>query len=448
MSVERNSIVNVSVENLGPCKKLLRVEVPPDRVDAAFNEITSQYTRLAQLPGFRPGKAPKHLVVKNFEGKINEEARRKLFEESYREAAQQQKLRVIVTIGVEEQSFGRGLSYGFTVTLEHTPDFEIPNYKGLSATRETTQATDADVDRAMNILREQQVKWNDVQRPVQTGDVAVVNYTGSCEGKPITEHNATAKGLTEKQGMWMLVQENSFIPGFTEQLVGAKAGDKRTVKVTFPADFVISEVSGKEGSFEVEVTGVKEKVLPEVTEEFAKQFGTEGVEQLKQGIRRDLQNEIDFRSKRAVRDQLLKALLGQVTFELPESVVSSETRQLVYNIVNENQQRGVAKEVIEAKKAEIFQNAQTSAQDRVKAAFILNRIAEVEKISITDKELTQRVLAMAQQNDMAPEKMVKVLQERNAIPEIQQDILTGKVLDFIELNAKIEEVAAAAPAAA
>lgn len=440
--------MNVSVEILGPCKKLLRVEVPPDRVDASFDEVTSQYQRFAQLPGFRPGKAPKHLVVRNFEARIQEETRRKLFEKSYQDAADQEKLRVIVTLGVEEQSFGRGQPFGYTVTLEHAPHFDLPKYKGLAAQRQIAVATDADVERALNILREQHVKYNDVTRATQTGDVAVVNYTGTCEGRPISEFNPAAKGLTEKQGMWMAIQENSFIPGFTEQLVGAQAGEKRTVKIPFPADFVIKEVAGKEGSFEVEITGVKEKVLPEVTDAFAQEFGASTVDELKQGIRRDLQSELEFRSKRAVRDQLLKQLLDQVTFELPESVVSSETRQLVYNIVNENQQRGVAKEVIEARKSEIFQSAQNSANERVKAAFILNRIAEAEKIAVSDKEITQRILMLAQQNNLTPEKMVEVLKERNAIPEIRQEILTAKVLDWLELNAQITDAPAAAPAPA
>ncbi len=441
--------MNVSVETLGPCKKLLRVEVPVEKVNAAFDELTGAFQKQAQLPGFRPGKAPKHLIVKSYEGRINEETRKKLFEESYRQAAADQKLRVIVTIDVEEQSFGRGVPFGYTVTLEHAPEFELPNYQGLAAKRETTLASDADVDRAVNILREQQVKYDDVTRAAQTGDAVVVNYKGTCEGKPLTDFNPAAKGLTEKQNTWLLIAENSFIPGFTEQLVGASAGDKKTVTVDFQSEFVISEVAGKQGVFEVEVTGVKQKVLPEVDEDFAKSFGAPDLPGLLQGIRRDLQNELDFRQKRAVRDQLLKQLLDQVSFELPDSVVASETKNLVYNIVNENQQRGVAKEIIETKKDEIFQSAQASAKDRVKAAFILNRIAEIEKISVDQREMSQRIVALAQQNNQTPEKMVKVLQERNAFPEIQQDILTGKVLDLIELKATVADVAPApAPAPA
>ena len=439
--------MNVSVENLGPCKKLLRVEVPVERVNATFDEMTAAFQKQAQLPGFRPGKAPRHLVVKSFDGRINEEARKKLFEDSYRTAATEQKLRVIVTIDVEEQSFGRGVPFGYTVTLEHTPEFDLPNYKGLKAQREIATASEADITRALDILKEQQVKYNDVQRAALDGDILVVNYKGTADGKPITEYNATAKGLAEKQNTWVQIAENSFIPGFTSQLIGASAGDKRTVTLTFPNDFVVSEVAGRAGQFEVEILGVKEKVLPQVDDAFAQGFGAANVEDLLTGVRRDLQNEIDFRVKKSVRDQLLNALLQQVTVELPESVVSSETRNLVYNIVNENQKRGVPQEVIEGKKDDIFLTASASAKDRVKAAFILNRIAEAEKISVDQRELSQRVVGLAQQNNTTPEKMVKVLQERNAFPEIQQDILTGKVLDFIELQASIEDCAPSTPTA-
>jgi trigger factor len=439
--------VNVSVESLGPCKKLLRVELPVEKVNAVFDEITGEFQKGAQLPGFRPGKAPKHLVARAHEGRIVEETRKKLFNDSYTAAARQENLRVVVTLDVEEQQFGRNQEMRYTVTLETAPDFTVPSYKGLKVQRQLAVAGDADVDRAVNILREQQASFNDVDRPIQDGDVAVVNYSGTVDGKPLTDIAPTAKGLTAKQNTWILVKAGSFVPGFTEPLVGAKAGDKRTVNVTFETEFVHPELAGKAAVYEVEILGVKEKVLPEVNDEFAKRFEAADLAQLLQGIRNDLQRELESRQKQSVRDQLLKALLAQVEFELPESVIASETRNIVYGIVNENQKRGVPQEVIEQKKDEIFGNAKSSARERVKVAFILNRIAEAEKIGVDDKEMTQRVLWLAQQNQVTPDKMVKQIQEQNAVGELRQDILTGKVLEFIELNAQIEDVMPVAPTA-
>jgi len=442
--------VNVSVEHLGPCKKLLRVEVPVEKVNAVFDEVTGQYQKAVQLPGFRPGKAPKHLITRSYEGRIVEEARKKLVDDAFRTAVQQEKLRVMVTLDVEEQQFGRNQSAQFTATVEIEPQFELPNYKGLTARRELVVVTDADVDRALGILREQNAAYNDVVRPLQEGDVAMINYTGTTDGQPLTAIAPTAVGLTKKENTWVLVKAGSFVPGFTEPLVGATAGEKRTVTVTLPSDFVHPELSGRTVVYEVEVLGVKEKVLPEVNDEFAKQFGAPDVAALMEGLRKDLQREYDMRQKRSVRDQLLKQLLAQVEMELPESVVAAETRALISNIVNENQQRGVSKEAVDSKRDEIFTNASASAKERVKGALILGRIASVEKLGVEDRELQQRVLQLAHQNNVTPEKMVKLIQEKNAVGEIRQDILTGKVLEFIEINSKIEDVAPlpAAPAEA
>lgn len=434
-----------TVDDLGQCKKLVRVDVPVERVDATFEEITQQFQKFAQLPGFRPGKAPRHLVIKSFAGRIEEESKKKLTEDSFRSVTTEHKLRVIVTTNMEEQSFGRGMPFQYTVTCEVAPDFNIPEYKGIAVRREVSAASDADVTRALNILREQQVKYNDVARAIQDGDVAVISYTATSEGKPLTEFAPTARGLTEKQGFWVMIAKDSFLPGFTEQLIGASAGDKRTVTVTFPADFVAKELSGKTAEYAVEVTQVKEKILPEVTEEFAKSFGAANIEELMAGIRRDLQNELDSRQRASVREQVLKTLNGAVEFDLPESVVASETRNLVYNIVNQNQQRGVDKAIIEEKRDEIFKNATTTARERVKAGFILNRIGEKEGIKVSNEDITQRIIAIAQQRNEAPEKVAKALQEQNAIQEIAHEVLTSKVLDFIELNAKVEEVPVARP---
>jgi len=432
--------VNVSVENLGPCKKLLRVEVDAPAVDAALEEITLDFQKQVRLPGFRPGKAPRHLVVKAYAPQIDEEAKRKLVAEGYRKAISDQKLRVVGQPDIEEIQFSKGRPFQFAVTLETAPDFELPEYKGLPVKREMAVVTEEDLERALNVLREQRAVYMDEAREVKEGDFVVVNYTGTCEGKPITDTASTARGLTEKKDFWLHVTKDSFIPGFTEQLVGAKAGEKRTVNVDFPAEFAARELSGKKGVYEVEVVQVKEKVLPELDDAFAKSYGAEDMAKLRAGVRTDLQNELNYKIKRNVRDQLVRELLKRVNCELPESIVLSETRNVVYDIVRENQQRGVSKETIEQQKDQIFSVANNSAKDRIKAAFVLGRVAEQEGIKADQKEVTQRILMLAQQYQIKPEQMVKQLRDRNGFAEIEEQIISAKVLDFLELNAKVEEV--------
>lgn len=432
--------MNVTVENLGPCKKLVRVEVDAAAVDAAFEQVTSDVQKHARLPGFRPGKTPRHLVVKSYAGEIESEVRRKLTGDSFRKALSQEKIRVVATTNVEEILFGRGQGLQFAATVETAPDFETPNYKGLAVKREVRKVTDEDVERALTMLRDQRAAYNDVTRPVQDGDMVVVNYKGTSDGQPLTDIAPTARGLTEKQGAWIPVNKDSFIPGFTEQLVGAQAGEKRTVNVDFPADFVAQALSGRKGTYEVEMVQVKEKSLPALDDAFAQSYGAPSVEALTTGVRRDLENELSSKLKRSVRDQIIRGLLSQVSFELPESLVASETKNVVYDIVQENQQRGLQKEAIDAHKDEIFNYATNSAKDRLKAGFVINRIAEQEGFKVEEKEILHRVALLADRYQMKPERMLRQLQERNGLDEIAEQIINAKVLDFLELQAQVEEV--------
>lgn len=439
----KDIVVNVTVETLAPCKKLLRVEVDVQTVDATFDSVTKEFQRFAQLPGFRPGKAPRDLVVKSYAGRIEEEVKKKLIPDSYRKALEQEKIKPVIYPDIEEIQFGKGQALQFAATIETEPEFELPEYKGLELKREKAVVTDADIDRALNTLRDQRAVYNDVDREVKDGDYVVVNYTGSSEGKPLTDIAPTARGLTKQENFWMNVAKDQFIPGFTEQLVGAKKGDTVKVSVDFPADFVSQPLAGKKGEFEVTINQVKEKTVPEINDEFAKSWGAEDLDKLKEGVKTDLQSELDTKQNRSLKNQIVQALLSKVSYELPETVVNSETRNLIYNVVNENQRRGIDRETIESSKDQIFASASNSAKENVKAMFLLHRIAEKEGIKVEQQEVAQQVMAMAQQYQMKPEKLVKELEKNNGFAEINERILSAKVLDFLQLNAKIEEVAAA-----
>jgi trigger factor len=307
----------------------------------------------------------------------------------------------------------------------------------LPARVETRAVTEADVDRALEVLRAQRVTFRTVERAVASGDVAVVDYTGQCEGKPITEIAPTAMGLTQKKGFWVEVGNNSFIQGFGEQLLGAKAGDKRTVTVEFPADFVTPQLAGKRGVYEVNVTEVKEKVLPPVDDELAKAYEAPSLEKLREGVRRDLENELTLKRSNGIRNQLVQSLMGRVQFDLPESSVAYETRHRVYDIVNANQRRGASREQIEEHKDRIYSAAAQDAKDRVKLAFIIQKIAEKENIKVSQEEISRRVVQIANASQIPVEKLVKDLRERNGFIEVYDQVMSEKVMDFLERHAQL-----------
>jgi trigger factor len=429
--------VNVSVENLAPCKKLVRVELDAAAVDTAFDSITKDFQKQAVLPGFRPGKAPRDLVIKKHGAEIKEEAKRKLIGENYHKAIEEQKLQVVGYPDIEEVQFERGQALHFTATVETAPEFQLPDYKGIPAQLEAKTVTDADVERALEMLRGQHAKFETVARPLAGGDIAVVNYTGACDGKPIAELAPTAKGLTEQKNFWVETNDGSFIPGFAAQLIGAQAGEKRTVNVDFPADFVTPQLQGRKGVYEVELVEVKEKALPALDDEFAKKFGAENFEKLRTGVRTDLENELKYSQTKAVRAQIVRALLGRVNFDLPETAVAAETRNVVYDIVRQNTQRGVGRDLIEKQKDEIYSAASVNAKERVKLAFLVGRIAEQEKITVTQEEAVKRAQQLAMMYQMPIDQFLKDLKKRNGVNELYDQVLHEKVLDLLEKNAVI-----------
>jgi len=418
----------------------MRVEIEAQKVDETFESITKEFQKEASLPGFRPGKAPRDMVARKYEKDIQNEVKKKLISDSYRQAVDEKKLEVLGYPDIEEIQFSRGQPLQFAATVETAPEFELPEYKQLPVKVEARKVTDEDMARALDALREQGVDFKNMDREIQAGDFVVVNYKGTSEGKPITEIAPTASGLTEKQNFWVEVTPDSFIPGFATQLIGAKAGEKRTVNVNFPADFVTPQLAGKAGVYEVEVVEVKEKTLPPLDDALAKNFGAENLDKLKEGVRADLQKELEYKQSKAIRNQLVRGLLDRVNFELPESAVAQETRNVVYDIVQENAKRGISRQVIEEQKEQIYTVAAQGAKERVKVAFLLQKIAEKEDIKVSQEEINAKVIYLARVYQIPVEKFAKDLQKRNGLLEIYDQIMNEKVVDFLQKNAKLEEV--------
>ncbi|MGH7971201.1 MAG: trigger factor, partial [Limisphaerales bacterium] len=207
------------------------------------------------------------------------------------------------------------------------------------------------------------------------------------------------------------------------------------------------ELAGKKGVFQTEVVEIKEKVLPALDEAFAKGFGAESLEKLREGVRRDLTNELEHKQSRSLRNQLVGSLLNRVNFELPESAVAQETRHVVYELVQENAKRGVSRDVIEKEKDQIYAAATQNAKERVKVAFLMQKIAEKEDIKISQQEVAERINHLAAVYQIPAEKFLRDLQKRNGLIEIYDQIMNEKVLAFLQQNAKIEDVPPGTPSA-
>jgi trigger factor len=431
----------VTIENTAPCRKKLRVEVAAERVAGTRAEILQEFRKAASIPGFRPGKAPEPMVEKRYAGEIDEELRKRLIPESYREALHEQNLKVVGFPQVENVEYQPGRPLVYTATVDTAPEFSLPEYKAIPVKKKTFAVREEDVDKSLDSLRDQQADFVDVAgRSLKTGDFAVVNYTGVADGKPISELTPEAKGLGENKDFWLLISSDSFLPGFCDQLLGANAGEKRQVLVDFPKDFPQQPLAGKKATYFVDVVALKEKKLPELSDEFAKKLGLESLAKLKEDVRKGLEGDVERQQDSDARRQVIEHLLARVEFELPDSLVQQETRSIIYDVVRENSLRGATKAQLEEKKNEIYGFAAKSAKDRLRTSFILDAIAAAEKIQVEESEIEERIRQLAQRSRTTPARLKAQLAEKGGLGEIEEQILVGKTLDFLVDNAQVELV--------
>ena len=431
--------MTITLEDVAPCKKRMKIEVPANRVQEAYDRIAGDFQRQARIPGFRPGHAPRTVVLKRYAKDIESETQRTLVPEVYREAVEEKKLRVVSSPEIEDLKFQPGLSLSFSTMVEVVPEFALPGYKGLVLKKQETAVTDEDVEKALENLANQRATFDDAPaRPVEMEDFAVINYTGSIDGKPIAELVPDVKHLGHNPQFWLWMRAEGFLPKFAEQLVGLGKGEKRTISIEFPADFPQAPVAGQTAQYEVELVDIKLKKAPAMDDAFAQELAKMDLATLKTRIRENIEQEKQSQAGRASRSEVMQKLIAAVDFELPPTAVEEETHAAVYDIVAENQSRGIAANVLEEKKDEIYANAARSAKELVKFKFVANRIAEQEKIEVTREQLAQQIGMLAQREGLPIEKMADKLRKSNAFGPITQQILRQLVLDFVLKEAKFE----------
>ena len=438
--------MKVCVEEAGPCRKRLNIEIPADRVDDEYTQVLKAYTKAAKLPGFRPGRAPKDLVKRRYGDKIVQEVKERLIPYGYQQALAQEQIKAIAVLDVEDKNIELGQAYSFQLTLDVPPEFEMPVYKSLFLKRYRTDVHEEEIDEAIAKILEAKATYEDIHdRAAERGDLVQINYEGVMEGQPINAITPHAKEWAEGEEFWCRTDEDSFIPGLAEQLIGRSAGERQQVLVDFPEDCRETLLASKKATYFVEVRGIREKKLPNLDEEFLRTMGVSSVEEFRKRVADDLETVKQNKEDQRLKTELVKSLLERTTMELPSSVVDHETKNTVYNIVRENSMRGVPQQEIEESKGEILEAASKNAKDKVKIHYIIHRIAEDEGLEISEDELSMRVKTMALQYQTTEREMVAALEEKKMMNSVKQDLLREKTLDWLMNVAKIEDVDAPKP---
>ena len=437
--------MEIFLEKQPNCLATLRATVPAGTVQKKIEKLAAEYQRAAKLPGFRPGKAPVAVVARKYKESIAEDAVKDLLREAVNQAAKDNNLTVLNAFDLKHGEVG-GQDLDLSVKLTLEPDFAMPDVGVLGVEVLEEVVTDEHVSGNINMLLERMAEFTDItDRALQMGDYAVLDYDATVEGRPLAEVCPEAPSTMKGgEGLWVIMEEESMWPGFCAGLAGAKEGEERSVEVTVPEDFGVASLRGKKITHQAKLKGIKSKNLPQLTDEVAQKIAGRSAEELRRTFRERLQAAAVEQTENRKRAAAVEHLVKSVEFEVPASMVMGEARRVVREIVEAEQSRGLSDEDLLSKKDEIFQHAQMGAQFRVKADFILTRLAREQKIEASREELAEHIARMAQRLGMPMDKLVKQLVKREALGSVEGEVVRDKALDFLASKVKVKSAEAKA----
>jgi trigger factor len=434
--------MNIVVERQPKCLATLRVEVPADKVAAERTQLVQFYTSRARLPGFRPGKAPRAVIEKRFQKEIGEELESRLIREGIDEALKREELRVLEIHGPQAPAHHVDGAFSFSAQLVLAPEFTLPDYKGIPVKVPRAEVTDEILERNLAMIRERHAEFRDIAgRPAANGDFAVIDFTSTLDGRPIEEALGRPAGiLAGRDGYWVKLDPGSFLPGFCAALEGAEPGTARDIPLALPGDFPIEELRSREVVFHVTLKELKEQVLPEIDQALVDRVAPgRPLEGFREFIREQLALEFERRISEAKVSQVVEFLNRHTDFELPDELLTAETQTQADAMVERGLGAGMSNEEIEAQQHEIFAAAGQQARVNLRTNFILAEIARAENLSVSDKELLNRIAAIAHQRRVPLKKFVKDLKEAGRIGGIRNSMLIAKTIDFVVGQANVEE---------
>ena len=424
--------MKVTVENISAVKKKMNIEVEPDAVSRELAKAVVKVAKKAQIPGFRPGKAPRDVVERHYGEDLKTEVLQQLVSEAYEKAMQEHDF-IAVTMpqisDVSELSKDKALS--FTASVEVRPKVELGTYTDLEVKNPPVAVTSEEVEETINRLREMYSRLDVVEgQPLAKEHTAIIDFEGFHAGKPLPNAKAT--------DFMLHLGTDTLLPEFEDQLAGMQKGDTREVKVVFPADYSAKELAGKDATFTVTLKEVKQKVLPELNDEFAKDIGDhKTVDELKSRIREDLEARKQGELASNQKDELLAKLIDAHTFDVPEGLVEQEL-----NYMTNQHSQYLARQGVDLSKgfdvAEFKEKNRDMAVKRVKGIVILQDIADREGIKVSDNDVSAAMASIARNTGQKLEQVFKYYEsQQGGLDNLRESLLAQKTLAFLHSKAKM-----------
>jgi trigger factor len=417
------------------CRRELDLEIPADEVTKKLESVAKEFARVARVPGFRPGKAPVSLIRRRFAEDIKGEVVQSLIPERVEKAVTEQKLTPVSQPQVEKLDFVEGQPIKFRAVFEVLPEFELGNYKDLELEMPAMDITDDDVTKTLEEMRERAAAFAPVEgRSAENGDFVQLKLTGTPEGggDPIQADSVLCH----------IGAEETMEP-FNENLRGANTGDHKNFDVAYPADYPDAKLAGKTYHYAVEVLGIKNKKLPELNDEFAKDVSDAAtLDELKTKVRENLEHQRDHKHKELLREKVIAALIKLHDFPVPESLVQHQMDVRLERVVRSLAAQGVDPRAVNVDWVTLRSRQQERASDDVKAELIVDRIASAENIDVTDEEVNHELEHAATHSGESAAAIHARLTKQGTLDRMRAKLRSDKTLDWLAQNSRIRTVAA------
>ncbi len=433
--------LQIAREETAPCHVRLTVEVPREQVDEVFDRVEQEFLEQVKLPGFRPGKAPTNLLRKQYGKKIQARSTETLLQDMLVKALDQEGLKPETYPQIperEELQTERGRAFSFVAEFDTPPEFELPDYSGIALADDGGQIEDEEVESTIEQIMRGRTTFEKVERPAEADDLLKASYRAVLDPAEQEEMPEAAKFILCNENGWLALREPEMLPGISQSLLGAEAGEKKEIKVEFPEDFFEKSLAGRTLPYEVEVHEVQGPNVPELTDEAAREFGAESADDVRQKVRVNLEQRAKQEKQERQRQQIVAALLDAVDFPVPPMVLAGETYSIMRQIYEERA-RSESEEALKEKQEEIRQQAETAARRYLRRNYILRRIADKENVRIEQNEVSDVIEALSRRHRVPAKKLLSQLQESGRMAELFDEIRNNKALDMLRIRLAGEE---------
>lgn len=431
--------MNITVTDQEQCRKQLRLEIPAETVRAETDKIAADLARKVNVPGFRRGHVPKSVVKTRFRKELRDEMLSQVLPQSLGNAIREKELKVIGEPSVEDLKFKDDESIDVTFNVEVAPEFTLSNYKELPLTKPVYVVSDEDVKKAIEHLRESHAQLVPVEdRGAQPGDLVTVNLAGQIAGGE-DQTGASHPDEIMQDDLNVELGAEGVLKEFTEGLTGAKPGDLRTFTVEYPPDYKPEKFAGRSVNYTAEVTVVRTKEFPEIDDEFATTVNEDlkSIDDLRADVRSKLEHEAEHRSDTEFRSSTMEKLIDRNRFDVPEYIVEKQIDSRMNTLFRQMSGRGMDPRTLKIDWEGIREGQREKAQREVRGSFILDRIAEIETIEVSDEELNSEIKQYAENVGQSEEVLKARLTKEGSLDSIREQVKHRKALDFVLASAEI-----------